>query len=157
MLSQFAAMGFAFYVIYAVRQFGMSDAAAGIMVAILLIGQVIFGPLMGRWGDRWSHRGMMSLGALGAALSALIAWRATSANWFYAVFFLEAIATVAIWTVPTALSVSFAKNDEERPLYIGLSNTLARRSPSSRPSSAAGWRTRQASARRLLSPPFADC
>lgn len=124
MLSQFAAMGFAFYVIYAVRQFGMSDAAAGIMVAILLMGQVIFSPLMGRWGDRWSHRGMMSLGAFGAALSALIAWRATSANWFYAVFFLEAIATVAIWTIPNALSVSFAKNVEERPLYIGLSNTL---------------------------------
>jgi len=43
---------------------------------------------------------------------------------FYAVFFLEAIATVAIWTIPNALSVSFAKNVEERPLYIGLSNTL---------------------------------
>ncbi|MGA7192948.1 MAG: MFS transporter [Anaerolineales bacterium] len=124
MLSQFAAMGFAFYVIYAVRQFGMSDAAAGFMVAILLIGQVVLSPLMGRWGDRWSHRGMMSLGALGAALSALLAWRATSANWFYAIFILEAIATVAIWTVPNALSVSFAKNEEERPLYIGLSNTL---------------------------------
>ena len=52
MLSQFAAMGFAFYIIYAVRQFGMSDAAAGIMVAILLIGQVVLSPLMGRWGDR---------------------------------------------------------------------------------------------------------
>ena len=124
MLSQFAAMGFAFYVIYAVRQYGMSDAAVGIMVAILLIGQVALSPLMGRWGDRWSHRGMMSLGAVGAALSALLAWRATSANWFYAVFILEAIATVAIWTIPNALSVSFAKNEKERPLYIGLSNTL---------------------------------
>ena len=53
MLSQFAAMGFAFYVIYAVWHFGMSDAAAGIMVAILLIGQVALSPLMGHWGDRW--------------------------------------------------------------------------------------------------------
>ena len=124
MLSQFACMGFAFYIIYAVRQFRMSDAAAGIMVAILLIGQVALSPLMGRWGDRWSHRGVMSLGALGAVLSALLAWYATSATWFYAVYILEAIATVAIWTIPIALSVSFAKNDEERPLYIGLSNTL---------------------------------
>src|SRR6202142_2519729 len=117
MLSQFAGMGFAFYIIYAVRQFGMSDAAVGIMVAILLIGQVLLSPLMGRWGDRWSHRGMMSLGAIGAALSALLSWRATSANWFYAIFILEAIATVAIWTIPIALSVSFAKNEEERPMY----------------------------------------
>jgi MFS family permease len=102
----------------------MSDAAAGIMVAILLIGQVVLGPLMGRWGDRWSHRGVMSLGALGAAASALLAWRAASAGWFYAVFILEAMAVVAIWTIPIALSVSFAKSEQERPLYIGLSNTL---------------------------------
>jgi len=123
-LSQFAGMGFAFYIIFAVRQFGMSDAAAGIMVAILLIGQVVLSPFMGRWGDRWSHRGVMSLGALGAALSALIAAYATSANWFYIIFILEAVGTVAIWTIPVALSVSFAKNEDERPLYIGLSNTL---------------------------------
>ncbi len=123
-LSQFAGMAFAFYVIYAVRQFGMSDAAAGILVAILLIGQVALSPLMGRWGDRWSHRGVMSLGALGAAMSAILAWRATSVTWFYAIFLLEAAAIVAIWTIPLALSVSFAKQDQERPLYIGLSNTL---------------------------------
>jgi MFS family permease len=117
-------MGFAFYVIYAVRQFGMSDAAASVLVAILLIGQVVLSPLMGRWGDRWSHRGVMSLGALGAAASAILAWRATGMTWFYAIFLLEAVAIVAIWTIPLALSVSFAKQDRERPLYIGLSNTL---------------------------------
>jgi MFS family permease len=123
-LSHFAATGFAFYVIYAVKQFGMSDAAASVLVAILLIGQVVLSPLMGRWGDRWSHRGVMSLGALGATASAILAWRATAETWFYAIFLLEAVAIVAIWTIPLALSVSFAKQDSERPLYIGLSNTL---------------------------------
>jgi len=123
-LSQFAGMGFAFYLIYAVQQYGMSDSAAGIMVAILLIGQVILSPLMGRLGDRWSHRGVMSFGAIGAALSAILAWKATSVHWFYAIFLLEAVAVVAIWTIPLALSVAFARHDEERPLYIGMSNTL---------------------------------
>jgi MFS family permease len=56
-LSQFAGMGFAFYVIYAVRRFGVSDATAAVLVSVLLIGQVVLGPLMGRLGDRWSHRG----------------------------------------------------------------------------------------------------
>lgn len=123
-LSQFGGMAFAFYVIYAVQQYGMSDAAAGIMVALLLIGQVVLSPVMGRLGDRWSHRGVMSLGAIGAALSAILAWKATSVEWFYAIFLLEAVAVVAIWTIPLAMSVSFAHNDEERPLYVGLSNTL---------------------------------
>ena len=110
-LSQFAGMGFAFYVIYAVRRFGVSDAAAAVLVSVLLIGQVVLGPLMGRLGDRWSHRGIMSVGALGAALSAVIAWQAQSPAWFYAVFLLEAVAIVAIWTIPLALSVSFAADE----------------------------------------------
>jgi MFS family permease len=123
-ISQFAGMAFAFYVIYVVRKFAMSDAEAGIMVAILLIGQVILSPLMGRWGDRWSHRGVMAIGALGAALSAILAWQATSPAWFYAIFLLESVAVVAIWTIPIALSVSFAKNENERPIYIGMANTI---------------------------------
>ena len=102
----------------------MSDAAAAALVAFLLIGQVVLSPLMGRLGDLWSHRGMMSVGAMGAALSAIVAWRATSPAWFYAVFLLEAVAIVAIWTIPLALSVSFARDASERPIYVGLANTL---------------------------------
>lgn len=123
-LSQFAGMAFAFYVVYGVQQFGMSDAAAGVMVAILLVGQVVLSPLMGRLGDRWSHRSVMGFGAIGAALSAILAVQATSAHWFYAIFLLEAAAIVAIWTIPLALSVNFAPGENERPLYIGMANTL---------------------------------
>lgn len=123
-VSQFAGMAFAFYVIYGVRQFGMTDAAAGVMVSILLIGQIILSPIMGRLGDRWSHRGVMIAGALGAAMSALLAWQATSSAWFYAIFLLEAAAIVAIWTIPLALSVSFARDEDDRPLYIGMANTI---------------------------------
>ncbi len=123
-LSQFGGMAFAFYIIYAVQAYNMSDAAAGVMVAILLIGQVVLSPVMGRLGDRWSHRGVMSLGALGAALSAVLAWQASSVQWFYAIFLLEAVAIVAIWTIPLALSVSFAQHADERPLYVGMANTL---------------------------------
>ncbi len=123
-ISQFAATAFAFYVIYAVQQYDMSDAAAAVLVVFLLIGQVVLGPLMGRLGDKWSHRGVMSIGGLGAALSAVLAWQAPSAEWFYAVFLLEAVAIVAIWTVPLAMSVSFATNEKERPLYVGMANTI---------------------------------
>lgn len=124
-LSQFANMAFAFYLIYAVKTFGMSPAQAGIMTGVLLVSQVLSGPLMGRFGDRWSHRGVMALGALAAAASALLAWRADSAQWFYLVFLLEALAITATWIVPLALTVRFARRDSDRPLYIGLSNTIA--------------------------------
>jgi MFS family permease len=79
---------------------------------------------MGRLGDRWSHRNVMTLGGLGAAASSLLAWLANSVEWFYPVFFLAAIAIVAVWTIPLALTVKFAQ-EHERPLYIGLSNTVS--------------------------------
>jgi len=123
-ISQFAGMGFAFYTIYAVKHFGMSEAAAAALVSVLLVGQIVLNPLMGRWGDKWSHRGVMIIGAIGAALSAFLTWRAPSANWFYAIFILEAIAVVAIWTIPLAFSISFAEKEEDRPLYIGMANTI---------------------------------
>jgi MFS family permease len=123
-ISQFAAMGISFYIVYAVKEFGMSEGTAGLMTAILLIAQVAFSPLMGRLGDRWSHRGVMMLGGLGAAASSMLAWLATSVGWFYPVFFLAAIAIVAVWTIPLALTVKFAQ-EHERPLYIGLSNTVS--------------------------------
>jgi MFS family permease len=122
-LSQFASMAFSFYLIYAVIYYGMSESLAGIMTGFLLISQVAFSPIMGRLGDRWSHRGVMIVGALAAALSSMLAWMATSVEWFYPVFLLEAIAIVAIWTIPVALTVSFAK-EHERPIYIGLSSTF---------------------------------
>jgi MFS family permease len=123
-LSQFASMAFSFYLIYAVFAYNMSEALAGVMTAVLLVAQLVSSPLLGRLGDRWSHRGAMGLGALAAVLSALLAWKAVSVEAFYLVFLLEAAAIVAFWTVPIALTVSFAKNPDDRPLYIGLSNTL---------------------------------
>ncbi|HEY2981034.1 MAG TPA: MFS transporter, partial [Anaerolineales bacterium] len=122
-LSQFASTAFSFYLIYAVIYYNMSEGLAGVMTGVLLIAQVLFSPIMGRLGDRWSHRGMMVLGALAAALSALLAWMATSVEWFYPVFLLEAVAAIAIWTIPIALTVSFAE-EHQRPLYIGLSSTV---------------------------------
>jgi MFS family permease len=123
-ISQFAGMAISFYIVYGVKELGMTESMAGIMTSVLLISQVAFAPLMGRLGDRWSHRGVMILGGLGAAASSALAWVANSVEWFYPVFLLAAVAVVAIWTIPIALTVSFAE-EHERPLYIGLSNTIS--------------------------------
>jgi MFS family permease len=123
-ISQFAAMGISFYIVYAVKEFGMGEGMAGILAGVLLISQVAFSPIMGRIGDRWGHRNVMVLGGLGAAISSVLAWFATSAEWFYLVFLFAAITIVAVWTVPLALTVRFGQ-EHERPLYIGLSNTVS--------------------------------
>ena len=122
-LSQFATMGFAFYIIYALREFNMDALTAGFLTATLTISQTVANIGMGRIGDRTGHRAMLIFGAFAALFSALLAWNATSIYWFYPIFILTGIANVSIWTIGMAMTVDFGV-EVERPLYIGLSQTL---------------------------------
>jgi MFS family permease len=122
-LSQFATMGFSFYIIYALRQFNMDTITAGFLTATLTISQTIANAGMGWLGDRWGHRSMLIIGAVAALLSSILAWLATSIFWFYPIFLLAGLANVSIWTIGMAMTVDFG-TEAERPLYIGLSQTL---------------------------------
>jgi MFS family permease len=122
-LSQLATMSFGFYTVYAVRHLGMGDIAAGLLMGVYTLSQIFINPILGWIGDRWDHPAALKIGALAAFLSAIIAWLAPSLNWFYLVYFLAAIANVAIWVVGMAMTLEFGK-ENERPAYIGLSNTL---------------------------------
>jgi MFS family permease len=123
MLSQLATMAFGFYTVYAVRHFGMNEIVAGLMMGVYTLTQIIINPLLGWIGDRWDHPTALKIGSLAAFFSAIAAWLAPSLDLFYLVFFLTAIANVAIWIVGMAMTLEFGKEDE-RPAYIGLSNTL---------------------------------
>ncbi|MCC7116946.1 MAG: MFS transporter [Anaerolineales bacterium] len=122
-LSQFATMGFSFYIIYALRAFDMTDVVAGYLTATLTISQTVANMGMGWLGDKIGHRAMLIVGAFAALLSAGLAWGATSLLWFYPIFALAGVANVSIWTIGMAMTVDFG-SEAERPLYIGLSQTL---------------------------------
>ncbi|KXK11493.1 MAG: major facilitator superfamily transporter [Chloroflexi bacterium OLB14] len=122
-LSQFATMGFSFYIIYALREFNMSDVVAGYLTATLTISQTIANIGMGWLGDKIGHRLMLIIGAIAALLSAVLAWNAQSINWFYPIFILAGMANVSIWTIGMAVAVQFG-TEHERPIYIGLAQTL---------------------------------
>lgn len=123
LLSQFATMGFAFYIVYGLRRFGMSDLTAGLLTAAVTISSTIANAVMGWLGDRLGHRAMLIAGSIAVTLSSLIAWGAPSLNWMYLVFILSGLANVAYWTIGMAITTEFG-NEETRPTYIGLSNTL---------------------------------
>jgi MFS family permease len=123
LVSQLAMMGSAFYIIYCVQKFSMNDMTAGILTASLTISLIFANPLMGFLGDRWSHRHILIVGALAAALSGLIAWYAPALWWFYPVMVLTGLAGAAVWTIGMAITVEFG-SEAERPIYIGLANTL---------------------------------
>ncbi len=123
LLSQFATMGFAFYIVYGLRRFGMSDLTAGLLTAAVTITSTIANAVMGWLGDRLGHRAMLIAGSVSVSLSSIIAWGAHSLNWMYLVFILSGLANVAYWTIGMAITTEFG-NEETRPTYIGLSNTL---------------------------------
>ncbi len=122
-LSMFASMGFAFYILYALHRFDMDVLTAGYLTASLTLAGMAANFAMGWLGDRIGHRQMLVVGALCLSLSTLLAWLAPSLGWFYLVFILEGFASTAIWTIGMTISVTFG-TEAERPVYIGLSNTL---------------------------------
>ena len=122
-LSQFATMGFAFYIVYALRRFEMDAVTAGLLTATLTISQTVANAGMGWLGDRVGHRMMLIVGAVSATLSSLLAWFAPTLAWFYPIFILTGITNVSIWTNGMTMTVDFSE-EKERPFYIGLAQTL---------------------------------
>jgi MFS family permease len=122
-LSQFAIMGFAFYIVYALRRFQMDAVTAGYLTATLTIAQTVANAGMGWLGDRVGHRLMLIVGAASALLSSLLAWFAPSLAWFFPIFVLSGFANVSIWTNGMTMTVDFS-DESERPFYIGLAQTL---------------------------------
>jgi len=122
-LSQFATMGFAFYIVYALRRFQMDEITAGFLTATLTISQTVANAGMGWLGDKVGHRAMLIIGAGAATLSSLLAWFAPSLAWFFPIFVLTGFANVSIWTNGMTMTVDFS-GEEERPFYIGLAQTL---------------------------------
>lgn len=122
-LFQFATMGFAFYIVFGLRRFEMSALVAGFLTAALTLSQTLGNAFMGYLGDRLGHRLMLIAGALAVALSSILAWYAPSVEWLYPVFVLAGLANVSFWTIGMAITVQFGR-ESERPVYIGLSNTL---------------------------------
>jgi len=122
-LSQFATMGFSFYIVYALRRFQMDAVTAGYLTATLTMAQTVANISMGWMGDRVGHRLMLIVGAASALLSSLLAWLAPSLAWFFPIFVLSGFANVSIWMNGMTMSVDFS-NESERPFYIGLTQTL---------------------------------
>ena len=122
-LSQFATMGFAFYIVYALRRFHMDAVTAGYLTATLTISQTVANAGMGWLGDRVGHRLMLIIGAGAATLSSILAWLAPSLAWFFPIFALTGFTNVSIWTNGMTMTVDFS-DENERPFYIGLAQTL---------------------------------
>jgi MFS family permease len=122
-LFQFGTMAFAFYIVYAVRHHGMGEVTAGIMTGVLMITSTVANPLLGWLADRWGRRKVFIAGALAGSASAFLAFLLPDQNFFFLVFVLAAFANSTFWTIGMAYTLDFG-TEEERPIYVGMANTL---------------------------------
>jgi MFS family permease len=122
-LSQFGAMGFAFFIVYINQQFKIGEAAVGELTAVLFISQVLGNLTLGWLGDRIGNRIILIAGAIFGALATLLAILAPDHTWFFMVMPLMGIANVTAWTIMMSMTLHFG-SEHERPVYIGMANTL---------------------------------
>ncbi|MGH7858913.1 MAG: MFS transporter, partial [Candidatus Binatia bacterium] len=81
------------------REFGVSYAAAGMLVAAFAIGRLAFDYVGGALADRVSLRLLATIGALVSALSAFLCARATSFNWLVSYRVIEGLGS-AFYVIP---------------------------------------------------------
>lgn len=122
-ISQFGMMSYAFITVFAVSRLGMTTIQVGIMTSILLITQVAANPLLGRLADKWSRKSVLILGCVCSAVSSLMAITFKEFSLFSMVFILAGIANACYWTIGLTISLEFG-TEEQRPVYVGMSNTL---------------------------------
>lgn len=124
LLGALGRMGAGFLTVAAIERFAVSDMTVGIFTVALLVGQTVGNLLAGVMADRRGHKLTMALSLLVGAASFILAYLATSADWYYPVFFLSGMANgmVVVSGVLIVMEFSLA---EHRPTYIGIGNTTA--------------------------------
>jgi MFS family permease len=116
-------MAGAFYVIYARRQFQISDAFAANLTIAALVSQTVFTPVMGWLADHRGNKWLTEVGTLFGAVTLLLLFFVSDANWFYAVFVLMNISASALMVAGMSIVMEFS-SVEDLPTFIALANTL---------------------------------
>ncbi len=112
-----------FFTIYGIRVFDMSPEFVGALTSVLLLSNMLSSAFIGWIGDRWGHRRVLIAANVLTVLSIAIALAAPDIRWFYAVFALTGVVNASQWSTIMTITVQFS-SVAERPLYIGMANTL---------------------------------
>jgi MFS family permease len=112
-----------FITLYVIRRFAPGEQVIGVLGSLFLLAQTLANPLLGWLGDRVGHRRVFVGGAVALIGSVGLLAFAPSLAWVYVAFALAGAANVANQIVAGTLNLAFGARDE-KPLYIGLSNTL---------------------------------
>jgi MFS family permease len=112
-----------FITVYGVEKLHVSSAEVGGLTAVLVGTQAVMNLALGRLADRRGNKLVLVAGVIGAGLTSLITLLAGSAAWFWAIYVLLGFSLSAENIGSLNIILEFC-NEEDRPTYIGLTNTI---------------------------------
>lgn len=116
-------MGTGFFMVYGADRFTIAGQMVGTLTGVLVGSQALGNLLLGAVADRLGHRAILAFGALTMAVAALSVLLAPSAAWLAVTFALVGLSTAAALVSSLNIILEFCA-PEDRPTYIGLTNTL---------------------------------
>src|SRR5690606_28477350 len=117
------AMANGFFIVYGRERFGIDAEGIGTLTALLVGSVAVMNLVWGFLADRWGHKLVLAGGALLLALAGLNAWLAPSAAWLGLTFVFLGAFSAADMVSSLTIILEFCA-PEDRPTYIGLTNTL---------------------------------
>jgi MFS family permease len=120
---QLGAMASGFYMVYGTERFDIDGTVVGALTGVLIGSQAVMNLIWGNLGDRLGHKTVLTVAALLLSLASVLAWQAQSVLWLGIVFFLLGCYTAADMVSALNIILEFCAA-EDRPTYIGLTNTL---------------------------------
>jgi MFS family permease len=122
-ISNLGGMAAGFFMVYGAEHFGLGGEQVGGLTAVLVASQAVMNLLLGLLADRKGHKIVLMITAFSMALSALVAWAAVSPAWLYVTFAFLGVSIAGDSVSGINIIVEFC-TPENRPTYIGLTNTL---------------------------------
>lgn len=117
------AMANSFFIIYGGQRFGLDGATIGLLTATLVASQAVMSLVWGVVGDRMGHKVVLTGAAFLLALAALNTLLAPSQSWLILSFAFLGASSSGDAVSGLNIILEFAA-PEDRPTYIGLTNTL---------------------------------
>jgi MFS family permease len=122
-LVQLGTMAGAFFIIYGTEHFQIDGIGVGRLTAILIGSTAVMNLVWGFIGDRLGHKAVLAGAAFCMAGAVAVAWTAPSQAWLSITFVLLGAYLAADMVSGLNIILEFC-TPEERPTYIGLTNTL---------------------------------
>ncbi|MFN2132240.1 MAG: MFS transporter [Anaerolineae bacterium] len=116
-------MAAGFFMVYGKENVAGALEQVGTLTAILVGTQAVMNFAWGLLADRKGHKIVLTAAAAAMALTAGVGWLASSPAWLWATFALLGIAMSAESVSQMNIILEFCA-PEDRPTYIGLTNTL---------------------------------